>query len=132
MTAFTLELIPRFNETDALGHINNTVIPGWFEAGRTPVFEIFNPQLDLQQWNLIVAGYNISFKAPTFYGSAVTITTEVARIGNASFDLRQRCWQGGKMTAEAITTLVHYNYTDERSEPIPDSVKAELEQHLIE
>ncbi|MGI2258671.1 acyl-CoA thioesterase [Shewanella sp. GXUN23E] len=131
MTAFTLELTPRFNETDALGHINNTVIPGWFEAGRTPVFEIFNPLLDLQRWNLIVAGYNIAFKAPTYYGSVVTITTEVARIGSASFDLRQRCWQQGKMTAQAVTTMVHYNYDAECSEPIPEPIKAALAAHMV-
>ncbi|MBV7317229.1 thioesterase family protein [Shewanella sp. NIFS-20-20] len=132
MTAFSLELNPRFNETDALGHINNTVIPGWFEAGRTPVFAMFNPTLNLAQWNLIVAGYTIAFKAPTYYGTPVSITTEVSKIGNSSFELRQRCWQQGKLTAEAHTSLVHYNYQDERSEPIPSSVRALLTEHLID
>jgi len=32
---------PRFLETDALGHINNTVVPGWFEGARDPVFRWF-------------------------------------------------------------------------------------------
>ena len=32
------ELMPRFYETDGLGHINNTVIPKWFETARTPIF----------------------------------------------------------------------------------------------
>lgn len=35
---FTLSLTPRFYETDAFGHINNTVITGWFETAREPVF----------------------------------------------------------------------------------------------
>ena len=30
----SLTVSPRFAETDALGHINNTVIPVWFEQGR--------------------------------------------------------------------------------------------------
>ena len=38
---------PRFLETDALGHINNTVLPMWFEAAREPVFRMFSPELDL-------------------------------------------------------------------------------------
>ncbi|MGL4474824.1 MAG: acyl-CoA thioesterase [Shewanella sp.] len=127
----SIELAPRFNETDALGHINNTVIPAWFEAGRTGVFAMFNPSLSIANWNLIVAGYTVAFKAPTFYGAVVTITTDVSHIGNSSFELRQRCWQHGKLTAEAHTSMVHYNFQDERSEPIPAIVRAALAEHLI-
>lgn len=131
MTAFRLTLQPRFNETDALGHINNTVIPAWFEAGRTPIFEIFNPSLALSRWNLIVAGYQINFSAPTFYGKDVAITTEVVRLGQASFDLRQRCWQDDKLTAQAVTTMVHYNYDAAASEAIPAVVRVQLAALLV-
>ena len=31
----------RFYETDALGHVNNTVVPMWIETGRLPIFEFF-------------------------------------------------------------------------------------------
>jgi acyl-CoA thioester hydrolase len=34
---FSVNITPRFYETDAFGHINNTVIAGWFEAGRAPI-----------------------------------------------------------------------------------------------
>lgn len=48
------ELKPRFSELDGLGHINNTTLPIWFEHARTPLFEIFNPDLKLDGWNLIL------------------------------------------------------------------------------
>jgi acyl-CoA thioester hydrolase len=38
---FRMTVTPRFYETDALGHINNTVMAGWFEAAREPVFRFF-------------------------------------------------------------------------------------------
>ncbi|WP_025822067.1 acyl-CoA thioesterase [Shewanella marina] len=126
MAHFSLELSPRFNETDGLGHINNTVIPIWFEAGREPIFKIFNPSLALSEWNLIVAGFTIAYKAPTFFGQDVTITTEVIRIGNSSFDVKQCCWQGDKLTAEATTAMVHYDYQTERSQPISEQIKSAL------
>ncbi|OBT04209.1 thioesterase [Shewanella sp. UCD-FRSSP16_17] len=125
-TQFSLNLTPRFCETDALGHINNTVIPVWFEAARDPVFDIVNPGQDLSKWNMIIAGFNIVFNAPTFYGADVTVKTHISRVGNSSFEIAQSCWQNGRQTAEAKTTMVHYNYQTEKSQPMSDEVKAQL------
>lgn len=123
---YSLEISPRFTETDGLGHINNTVIPVWCEAARKPIFEIFNPELDLQHWNLIVAGFTVAFIAPTYYGKDVTVKTYVSRIGNSSFELTQTCWQAGHKTAEVKTTLVHYDYKVEKSCPIAEDIRAVL------
>lgn len=121
---FQLTIQPRFNETDGLGHINNTVIPVWFEAAREPVFEIFNPQLDLSQWNLIVAGFTIAFTSPTHYGAPVEVKTWISRVGNSSFEVTQQSWQNQVKTAEAQTTLVHYDYQQNRSQAIGAEVKS--------
>ena len=123
---FSLTIQPRFCETDALGHINNTVIPVWFEAGREPIFKIFNPQQDLSKWNLIVAGFTIAFNAPTYFASDVTVKTWVSRIGNSSFELTQSCWQNGKKTAEAQTAMVHYDYATEKSVSLSEEVRQQL------
>lgn len=125
-TFFSLAIQPRFNETDGLGHINNTVLPVWFEAAREPVFEIFNPSLDLSQWNLIVAGFTIAYTSPTHYGKPVSVKTWISRVGNSSFEVAQQSWQEGKMTAEAKTTLVHYDYGIDKSQPISVEIKSQL------
>lgn len=125
-TELSLTIQPRFTETDGLGHINNTVIPVWCEAARTPIFEIFIPDLALEKWNLIVAGFTVSFIAPTYYGQDVTVKTYVSRIGNSSFELTQTCWQAGHKTAEVKTTLVHYDYAHEKSCAIPSQVREQL------
>ncbi|QYJ86146.1 acyl-CoA thioesterase [Shewanella mesophila] len=127
-TFFTLTLQPRFNETDGLGHINNTVIPVWFEAGREPVFEIFNPGLDIARWNLIVAGFTIAYVLPTNYGKPVEIKSWISRVGNSSFEITQQCWQNGKKTAEAQTAMVHYDYSIEKSRAIPEEIKLALQK----
>ena len=58
---FTEKVIPRFSETDALGHINNTVLPVWFEAARVPIFKFFTPDLNPHNWKLIIAKVEVSF-----------------------------------------------------------------------
>ena len=126
MSCFTLKLMPRFNETDALGHINNTVIPIWFESAREPIFKIFNPELAVAKWNLIVAGFSINYKAQTYLGKEVQIDTQVIDIGNASFKLKQQCYQKGILTAESIVSMVHFNYQTNKSVPIPKEIKTAL------
>ncbi|MCL1124027.1 acyl-CoA thioesterase [Shewanella surugensis] len=130
MLSHEVQLIirPRFCETDALGHINNTVIPMWFEAAREPIFEILNPGQDLKTWNVILAGFNIAFSAPTFYGEDVVIKTCVSRIGNSSFVVTQACWQGNKKTAEAQTTMVFYDYETDKSQLLTDEIRTQLGQ----
>jgi len=127
-TFFNLEIQPRFSETDGLGHINNTVLPVWFEAAREPIFEIFNPGQVLDRWNLIVAGLSVDFSTPTHYGKPVCIKTWISRVGNSSFEVTQQSWQAGKLTAQAKTSLVHYDYGIDKSQPIGEVIKVELKK----
>ncbi|WKE66003.1 thioesterase family protein [Gallaecimonas kandeliae] len=127
---FEMTLMPRFQETDALGHINNTVPAVWFEQARDPIFRFFTPDLDIKNWHLIVAGYQIQFKAELLYGAEVSISTQVSHIGNSSFRLLQRAYQNGQLCVEGETTLVHFDHQAKKSVPLPGSIRSSLEQHL--
>ena len=60
---WTNTLQPRFSETDALGHVNNTVLPVWFEESRSPIFELFCPGMNVDDWHLIIAKIDVDFLA---------------------------------------------------------------------
>ncbi len=47
---FTHKFSPSFTDTDALGHINNTRLPVWFERARNDLFRLFTPDLDPKKW----------------------------------------------------------------------------------
>ena len=121
---------PRFSETDALGHINNTVIPVWFLQAREPVLQYFQIGDAAREIALAVVRMEVDYLAETEFGSDVTVTTEVKRIGNSSFALRQEVHQGGQCTARGITVLVHFNPQSRKSEPLPQSARSALEQLL--
>ncbi len=129
---FTEEFKIRFYETDALRHVNNTVVPQWFETAREPVFKVFNPSLQLDNWPLIVAGFSVDFLAQIHYGKNVTVHTGIERIGNSSFVVLQYAYQDGIKVAKGSTTLVNFDYTTQRSSPISDDIKATLSQWLVE
>lgn len=128
---FTEIITPRFAETDALGHINNTAIPVWLEQARAPVFRLFIPDLDPKKWRLIVAKIEVSFLQEIVYGHTVEVRTYVEKIGNSSFQVGQEVHQRGQCCAKGSSVLVHFNYATKKSEPIPAEIRAALEGHLM-
>ncbi|GLS85016.1 acyl-CoA thioesterase [Paraferrimonas haliotis] len=128
MSRLIEKIKPRFNDTDALAHINNTVIPVWCEAAREPIFEIFNPGMNIEQWNLIVAGYEVQLNAPSYFGREIRVETWVSKLGNASFEVSQALFQDDKQFALQKTTMVHFDYQANKSAPIPVAIRAQLQQ----
>ena len=126
---FTELITPRFSDTDALGHINNTMVPIWFEGARDPVFRLFMPELDTKQWQLILAKIEVSYHAQMFYGKALEVRTTISRIGSASFDVYQELWQNDEICASGTAVMVHYCYQQQTSLPIPEKIKAQLAKH---
>ncbi|GGW54792.1 acyl-CoA thioesterase [Alishewanella tabrizica] len=128
---FTENVTPRFSETDALGHINNTVFAVWFESARQGIFRIFTPNLDVTQWALIIASIQINYHAQTHYNAPVELRTWVSRIGNRSFEVYQEAWQLGKKCASGTTALVKFDYTQQQAAVLTAAEHAALEQHFL-
>lgn len=125
---YTEDIKVRFYETDALGHVNNTVIPAWFETGRLPVFELFTEQGDPYEISLIVANLNVDFLRPVYFGHMVTLKTYIARIGSSSFDIGSEVWQQGELCAKGTSVLVNFDYKNQRSVAIAEGIRHKLEQ----
>ncbi|EMP55752.1 acyl-CoA thioesterase [Marinobacter koreensis] len=128
---FSIELDPRFSDTDALGHISNTSLPVWFEQGRTPIFRIFHPDLEVETWPLILARMEIDLLAQSYWHMPVEIRTGVGKIGNSSVHVVQEAWQNGKQIARGIAVLIHFDYNSEKSVPIPQEIKDQLAEHAM-
>ena len=98
---FTKTITPRFGDVDGLRHINNTRLPVWFELGREPFFRMFNPDMLLENWNLIMAHIDVDFLTPMTLGADIEIRTYVAEVGRTSFTVYQEAWQGGSWVPAA-------------------------------
>ncbi len=128
---FSEVVTTRFSDTDALGHINNTMVPVWFEGARDPVFKWFMPELNLKQWRLILAKIDVNFHAQIFYGKEITLRTFVGRIGGSSFDIYQELWQNDIKCASGTAVMVHFCYENQSSLKIPADVQNEMKKHLF-
>lgn len=127
---FELNITPRFSETDALGHISNISYNIWFEHARTPIFKFFTPDLDPTKWQLILASTSIDFKAQAYLGHDIIIHTSIFKIGNSSFQVEHTAYQAQKLIATGIATMINFNYSLQKSEPIPDSIRKLLQTSL--
>lgn len=126
---FIETITPRFGDIDGLRHVNNTVIPGWFEQARNPVYRIFNPEFAFEGWNLILARYEIDFVRPLVIAGDVTIRTWVSRVGTSSFEVGQDAAQAGAICTHGKTVLVHYDFREGRPRAIPQAIRDQLAAH---
>lgn len=122
-------ICPRFCDTDALGHINNTVIPVWFLEAREPIYRWFSS--DVSAVPLAVVRLEVDYLAETHFGVEVEVRSQITRIGNSSFQLQQELWQGELLTARGLTTLVNFDQQNRKSLPLPEAVKQQMSKHLL-
>lgn len=129
---FSTIVSPRFGDIDGLGHVNNTVLPIWFEIGRTSIFKLFSPELDLspEVWHLILVRTEFDFLRQMYFRSEVEIKTFIAKIGNSSFTVGHEAWQEGELKVKGQAVLVYYDFKLQKAMPLPDSVREMLKVHM--
>lgn len=121
---------PRFNETDALGHINNSVFLTWFEHARIPIFRIFTPDLDPKKWELIIARTETDYLKQVLPSSEVLVKTWLSKIGNSSMTVEHELFQFGEKAAHGRAVMIRFDYARQKASPLESSQRALLEKHL--
>lgn len=126
MTDFAVTIVPRFYETDALGHINNATIAAWFEVARTGFLEsLADADPDASKvW--VLASLHIDFIFEMFYGSDVTARITAAKPGNTSLTIECEMSQGGKVTVRGRAVLVNLGRPGGSPTRIPDDLREVL------
>ncbi|SFS62686.1 acyl-CoA thioesterase [Marininema halotolerans] len=110
----------RFNECDGLGHVNNAVYYTYMEAARTELFQLLDPEMDINNWKLIVVSTSCEYKAQATFGQWLTITTEIEKVGTSSFTVVHQILdrQTEELIAIGRAVMVHFNYQDQKSTPL--------------
>lgn len=129
---FVRTIEPAFYDTDALGHINNTRLPAWFELARNDLFRLFTPDLDPKKWRLMLARIDVEYRAELFYGHDIEIRTYLSRLGNSSFTVTQEAHQIGVLAGVGNAVMIHYDHQEKRSTPIEGELRQALQDHLRE
>ena len=108
----------RFNDTDRLGHVNNAVFAVLLEQGRSELALEAGLPIGSEDATLVIVRLELDFLREMAWPGIVTIETEVVRLGNRSFTLRQRLISAGELCARAVTVLVVMDRAARRALPL--------------
>lgn len=84
--ACTIQIVPRYAETDQAGVVHHTVYPVWFEMGRTELLRANGlAYSDLEKAGIyfVVAELTAKYRRPALYDETLDLTTVCTRITSA-------------------------------------------------
>lgn len=122
----------RFNDIDALGHINNNIFFSFFDLGKTTYFENIKAQhFTWFDGAIVLARIETDFYSPVYYKEAIAVDTKIAKLGNKSgtFIQQIRNVVTGEVKCRAKSIFVAYNPDLQTSMPIPRIWKDAIEHY---
>ncbi|KPV42097.1 acyl-CoA thioesterase [Alicyclobacillus ferrooxydans] len=128
---FERKVVVRFGECDGLGHVNNGTYFTYMEDARMDIFRLFNPSLNLDTWNLIVASTRCDFLAQVSYAEELTISTWISKLGNSSFVVDHALQKSdGTYAARGQAVMLAYDYDQQKPASLWPEVRAALSEHM--
>lgn len=120
----------RFADMDIMGHVNNANYLTYMESARIKYFnDVIGDKINWSKNGFILARAVVDFISPIHLrDEEIIIYTKCSKIGNKSFDLSYTMVKSniqGKV-AGGITTLVAYDYGENKTIPIPEEWKEKI------
>ncbi len=131
MSDFTVvhELLPRFRDTDAMGHINNAVYVTYLEVARQEYWRRLSGAMDYGRVPFILAHVTIDFRAEALVGETLLLSIRCEWVGSKSFafvyEIREK--HSARLVVEATSVQVCYDYDRKRSIVMPEEMRRVLE-----
>ena len=114
----------RFNDIDALVHVNNSVYFQFFDLAKTEYFAGLEVNADINwcRHSIVIANVNCSFIEPTVLQEPVEVLTQCARLGNKSLTLLQHLVNRDTraLKATCATVMVNLDPATNQPAPLPD------------
>ncbi len=128
----------RYNDTDALGHVNNAVYFSYFEMARSGYYlavagHPFGTGPDAARRTFVIAEAHIAYRAPAFYGEPLDCATRVGWVSRSAFSFEYRLeveasdLGAARVVADGSTVQVFYDLGRGRPMRTPPDLVADLE-----
>ena len=128
---FKYPLPIRWSDMDALGHVNNAVYLTYLEEARTHYLAAVD--WDWEKFGLIVARVELDYRMPLYVSDQAFVYVRCSKMGTKSFELSYSLTKEKdadiQLVAQAMTVMVGFDYQTQRTIPIPDFAKNNIETH---
>ncbi len=124
----TAQLLPRFRDTDAMGHLNNAVYVTYFEVARMEYWRAMTGEANYMEVPFILAHTSIDFRSPAFVHERLVVGIRVSRLGRSSFECAYRIAEEttDRLVCEGRSVQVIFDYAGGASYPMPDALRAQV------
>lgn len=121
----------RFRDTDANGHVNNSVFSVFCESGRVNFLHHVLETRGLPGIFFVVARLTIDFRAELHYPGRVRCGTWMPTVGRSSMVYRQALLDdGGQLVGNSEAIVVHMDQMSRKPTPIGDDLRGRIEPML--
>jgi len=127
----TTKIQVRFNDADALGHVNNSIFFNYFDLGKTDYFRMLHGKnYFLDPIDIIVAHVDADFVAPAFLNEDLAVQSEITKIGNKSMTLFQQVinLKDNTVKCKCNTVMVGYDFEGKHTIPISQKWRDAIEK----
>jgi acyl-CoA thioester hydrolase len=127
-----IRLQVQWGDQDAFQHVNNIVYFRWFETVRIVYLETIGLQAMMETEHIgpILAAISCQYRSPVTYPDVVHLGTRVTRLGRSSIAMDHQIYSQAQqaLVAEGESTLVVFDYQQQKSRPIPAEIRRAIEQ----
>ena len=116
----------RWADLDMLGHVNNSVFFTFDESARLEYFgQMFKGDPKFwKDYGIILASIGCDFLSQLHHPAALDIGFRITRIGRSSMLSQGGVFNGDQLMAVTRGTIVWFNYLAQKSQPVPEEVRA--------
>jgi acyl-CoA thioester hydrolase len=123
------EVQVRFADIDMMGHVNNAVYLSYFEMTRVHYLEkLLGSKWDYNKNGFLLARNEIDYIKPIFLHDAPLIELKAKNLGNKSFTFTYTVSVLGEVRTKGLSVLVCYNSSQNKTIPIPPSMREAFER----
>ena len=118
----------RFQDIDAMGHVNNSEYPNFLAEARAGYYdEVLN--YDLRSADTVIVHMAIDYHSEITRGDVVDIEVKVTDLGTSSLIMEYTLCVGEEVVSTAETVQVIYDNESGSSRPIPTDWRRRIEAH---
>ncbi|SDC33246.1 acyl-CoA thioesterase [Williamwhitmania taraxaci] len=122
----------RFNDIDALNHVNNTVYMQFFDIGKLAFFqECLGDEINWSEVTPVMVHLEVDFSAPVFIDSKIRVNSHVTGFGNKSFRMDQEIENidTGEIHSRSKSIMVAFNPKTNEGVVVPNSWREKLARY---
>ena len=124
----TLEIEPRFRDTDAMGHLNHAVFITYFEVARAKYWEVLTGNRSYDEVPFLLAHVEADYRSQAFVRERLECGVRISRLGNRSFECVYRIEQveSRRLVVEGRSVQVMFDYDRQVTIAVPDDFRARV------